>query len=67
MPEIFVYMFEGRSLEQKRELVRCVTEAVSSSLSVRPEVVTVQLVEGSKQNRSRGGCLFSEIETAERK
>jgi 4-oxalocrotonate tautomerase len=60
MPEIFIYMFEGRSLEQKRELVRRVTQGVVESLSVPADSVTVQLVENPTSMRSRGGVLFSD-------
>ncbi|MBN9430087.1 MAG: tautomerase family protein [Burkholderiales bacterium] len=67
MPEVFIQMFEGRSIEQKRELVREVTDAVTRSLGVHPDVVTVQLIEGSKQNRARGGRLFSDLHAAEPK
>jgi 4-oxalocrotonate tautomerase len=60
MPEVFVYMFEGRTLDQKRALVSQVTDAVMQSLSVPSDTVTVQLVEGPMHNRSRGGQLISD-------
>ncbi|RZJ11195.1 MAG: 4-oxalocrotonate tautomerase, partial [Haliea sp.] len=43
MPEIFVYMFEGRTLDQKRSLVRELTEGAVKSLGVTAQSVTVQL------------------------
>lgn len=58
MPEVFIYMFQGRTLDQKRELARSVTDAVAQSLSVAPELVTIQLVEGPKENRARAGQLI---------
>lgn len=60
MPEIFIYMFEGRTLDQKRELVQSVTQAVSGSLQVDVETVTIQLVEGPKHHRARAGVLISD-------
>lgn len=60
MPEILVYMFEGRTLEQKRALVRSLTDATVGSLGVSPDSVTVQLVENPKSMRARGGVLYSD-------
>jgi 4-oxalocrotonate tautomerase len=60
MPEIFVYMFEGRTLDQKRTLVSRVTDAVVQSLDVPSDTVTVQIVEGPMHHRSRGGQLISD-------
>lgn len=67
MPEVFVYMFEGRDIDQKRRLVQGVTAAVSEALSVDAETVTIQLVEGPKEHRARGGRLISDIHAAQRR
>ena len=48
MPEIYIHAVEGRSLDQKRALVRDITEAV------------VQIIESSRENKSKGGVLFSD-------
>jgi 4-oxalocrotonate tautomerase len=61
MPEIFVYMFEGRSLDQKRSLVLELTNGAVKSLGVSAQSVTVQLIESPKAMRSRGGVLFSDV------
>ena len=58
MPELFVHLFEGRTLDQKRLLVRSLTEATCASLGVPAETVTVQLIESARASRSRGGVLF---------
>ena len=60
MPEVYIYAFEGRALEQKRKLVKSVTDAVCDSLDVKPEVVIVQLVEGKRENRAVGGVLTTD-------
>jgi 4-oxalocrotonate tautomerase len=60
MPEIYVHAVEGRSLEQKRALVRDITAAVVQHFDVVPEAVMVQIVESSTQNKAKGGVLFSE-------
>jgi len=45
MPEIHVYAAEGRSLEQKRQLVKDITDAVVRNFAVPAEVVVVQIIE----------------------
>jgi 4-oxalocrotonate tautomerase len=60
MPEIYVHAVEGRTLEQKRALVRDITAAVVKHFNATPENVMVQIVESPKQNKAKGGVLFSE-------
>ncbi len=60
MPEIYVHAVEGRTLDQKRALVRDITAAVVKNFNVTPETVMVQIVESLKENKAKGGVLFSE-------
>jgi len=60
MPEIHVYAAEGRSLDQKRQLVKEITDAVVKNFQVDPDVVVVQIIEAPKTMKARGGVLFSE-------
>jgi 4-oxalocrotonate tautomerase len=60
MPEIYVHAVEGRTLEQKRALVRDITAAVVKNFAVSPDRVMVQIIESSKENKAKGGILFSE-------
>ena len=60
MPEIIVYAIAGRSLEQKRGLVKDITDAVVRNLSVPAEAVVVQIVESAGDSTAKGGVLFSE-------
>ena len=60
MPEIVVFAAEGRSKDQKRGLVRDLTDAVVKNFGVPAESVTVQIVESSKDSKAKGGVLFSE-------
>ena len=60
MPEIFVYAIEGRSLEQKRGLVKDITDAVVRNFDVAADVVVVQIVESAKDSKAKGGVLFRE-------
>ena len=60
MPEIYVYAVEGRTLEQKRGLVKEITEAVVRNFKVTPEAVMVQIMESPKDLKAKGGFLFSD-------
>jgi len=60
MPEIYVYAVEGRSLDQKRQLIRDITDAVVRNFGSPPEAVMVQIIESPKENKAKGGVLFSE-------
>ena len=61
MPEVVVYILEGRSLDQKRGLVKDITEAVVKNAGTTPDQVTVSLVETAKTSKAKGGVLFSEM------
>jgi len=61
MPEIVVHLAAGRSTEQKKALMREITDAVVRNLGVAPDRVVVQIVESTKADKSRGGVPFDEI------
>ncbi|HXL69527.1 MAG TPA: tautomerase family protein [Xanthobacteraceae bacterium] len=61
MPEVVVYAIEGRSLDQKRALVKDITEAVVKNFAVDPAAVTISLMETPKNAKAKGGVLFSEM------
>ena len=61
MPEVVVYILEGRTLEQKRGLVKDITEAVVKNAGTTAEQVTVSLIETAKTDKAKGGVLFSEM------
>jgi len=61
MPEVVVYILEGRTLEQKRGLVKDITAAVVKNAGTTAEQVTVSLVETPKSSKAKGGVLFSEM------
>jgi len=60
MPEVFVHAIEGRTIEQKRKLVAEITDAVVRNFDVSPDAVMVQIIESSRENKAKGGKLFSE-------
>ena len=57
MPTIIVEADEGKTIDQKRGLVKDITEAVCKNYNVDPQVVTILLHEQKKENRAKGGVL----------
>ncbi len=57
MPTIVMFLRQGRTLDQKRALVKNVTSAVVESLGVPPERVGIQLIEQDDGHVARGGIL----------
>ncbi|HEX6470099.1 MAG TPA: tautomerase family protein [Streptosporangiaceae bacterium] len=60
MPRIIVQAVEGRSLEQKRRLVRAITAGVVDAFSVSPESVTVVIEEIRKEHLAKAGVLAAD-------
>jgi len=60
MPIIFVEMWEGRTIEQKKELVKGITDAVITAVDVPPDHVRVLIRDYAKHNWSKAGKLASE-------
>lgn len=57
MPIVIVEADEGRTVEQKRALVKDITEAVCKNFRVEPQTVTILIHEQKKENRGRAGKL----------
>jgi 4-oxalocrotonate tautomerase len=60
MPTINVQLFEGRTLEQKREFVKALTEAACRTLGCSEASVDIILQEVKRQDWATGGKLWSE-------
>ena len=60
MPEVIIELAEGRTIEQKRNLVRELTRAVVETCNVEPEQVTVIIHENPKTDKAKGGVLFAD-------
>jgi 4-oxalocrotonate tautomerase len=60
MPEVHVFMAEGRTDEQKKNMMGDITKALVDNLGVPPEVVTVQIVEAKLTDKMKGGKTFAE-------
>jgi 4-oxalocrotonate tautomerase len=60
MPEVYVHAVKGRTKEQKKALIQDITNAVVKNFGVAADAVLVEIVESSRDNKAKGGVLFSE-------
>lgn len=60
MPEVQVFMAEGRTDAQKKAMMRDITAALVNNLGVSADVVTVQIVEAKLTDKMKGGETFAE-------
>ena len=60
MPLIQVQMFAGRTPQQKRDLVRALTDAFVETAGSTPDSVDVILTDVEQSNWAQEGELFSE-------
>jgi 4-oxalocrotonate tautomerase len=67
MPEVYIYAIEGRTIDQKRKLVKEVTEVVARNLDVAEDALLIQLLESSREAKAKGGVLFSDRAAAAKK
>lgn len=61
MPIVQIDMLDGRSLEQKRELVKKVTEAIVETANCPAEAVTIIIRDTQPQNLAKAGKLRSDM------
>lgn len=61
MPIITVKMLEGRSDDQKRALVKEVTDAVSRTVDAPIENISIIIEEMKKTNFAKAGVLTSDL------
>jgi len=60
MPTIRVELMAGRTVDQKRELVRALTQAVVDTLGAKPEAVDILLHDIERHDWATGGALRSD-------
>ncbi len=60
MPEVIIELAQGRSVDQKRALVREVTRAVVETCDVKAEQVVVIIHENPLTDKAKGGVLFAD-------
>ncbi len=57
MPIIHIDLFKGRTVDQKRAMVKRVTEAISETLNCPKEAVSIIIKEMEFENYAKGGKL----------
>lgn len=60
MPEVHVYMAEGRTDAQKKNMMADITRALVNNLGCPPDVVTVQIIESKWTDKMKNGQTFAE-------
>ncbi len=60
MPVITIRLLEGRTLEQKREMTKVISEAVSQIAKTPLDGVHVIFEDVPRTNWGRGGLLFAD-------
>ena len=60
VPEVYVHAVEGRTAEQKKALMKDITDAVMKNFNVPAELVVVTIMEARKAEKMKGGKLFTE-------
>jgi 4-oxalocrotonate tautomerase len=60
MPEVHVFLAEGRTDEQKKNMMADITRALVENLGVSADVVVVQIIESKLTEKMKGGKTFAE-------
>ena len=60
MPLVTINMFEGRSVDEKRGLVKDVTDAICKNVGCPEAAVQIVIAELKQENIAQGGKLFSD-------
>jgi 4-oxalocrotonate tautomerase len=58
MPFVSIKIIEGRNTEQKRGMVKDVTEAIVKNIGCPTDAVQIEIVEMIQENIGQGGKLF---------
>lgn len=58
MPQVTVKCIEERTIDQKRGLVKDITEAFIKHFNIGGENLVIEIIELSRENLSRAGQLF---------
>ena len=58
MPLVTIKILEGRTIEQKRGMVKDVTNAITKNIGCPPATVQIDIVEMKKENFAEGGTIW---------
>jgi 4-oxalocrotonate tautomerase len=61
MPVIQITMSQGRSVEQKRELVKVLTKETARIMKTQEEKIRILIYEVSKENWGNAGVLGTDM------
>ena len=64
MPTVEISMLEGRTADQKRQMAKSLTTAISTSLTMPEEAVTIIIREMSNVNFAKAGKLRCDTQVA---
>ncbi len=60
MPVVIIKMAKGRTIEQKKILIREFTRTITETLGVTPDTVTIMIDELDRDNIGKSGKMLSE-------
>jgi 4-oxalocrotonate tautomerase len=60
MPVVIVEMWEGRTVEQKRNLVKAITDAMVEHAGAKPDALHVIIHDVPKESWAKAGILSSD-------
>ncbi|MBM3707902.1 MAG: 4-oxalocrotonate tautomerase [Actinobacteria bacterium] len=58
MPVVTIELLEGRTIEQKREMTKRITDVITEVTNVKPELVLVNFYDLKKENHASAGQLY---------
>ena len=58
MPLVTIKIIEGRNIDQKRGMVKDVTQAIVKNIGCPPTAVQIDIIEMKQENISQAGRLF---------
>jgi 4-oxalocrotonate tautomerase len=60
MPLVTIHMYEGRTVEQKRELAEAITEAVVRIAKTTADATEIVIIDVPRHNWAKAGKLASD-------
>lgn len=66
VPEVHVYLAEGRTVEQKKKLMKAISDAVVTTIGTDINSVTVQIIEAPNTGKMKGGVTFADRSAAKK-
>jgi 4-oxalocrotonate tautomerase len=60
MPYVTIVLKEGRTVEQKREIVKAVTDAVARTANAKPDAIHIILQDTPATNLAKEGILLAD-------